>query len=161
MALADESKDLKKKLEESEKRSQEAEQRAQQSKQRFINAKAIAESFKSKYDAEAKTVGNLRMTVSQHILEKGARNAQFEEAIQRIFNAEEENKQLKITQERDAHKRDTFYAKIEQLHKQLDKKESELDLEKKRAEEERAWAEKLESRFVVIDATFWKVYFPF
>ena len=58
MALANEAEDLKKKLVEFEKRAQEAEQR-------FLNAKAVAESFKSKLDAESKTADNLRMTVSQ------------------------------------------------------------------------------------------------
>ena len=50
MALADEDENLKKKLEQSE--------------QRYINVKAVAESFKSKYDTKAKTADNLRMTVS-------------------------------------------------------------------------------------------------
>ena len=78
MALADEAEDLKKKLEQSE--------------QRYINAKAIAESFKSKYDTKANTANNLRMTVSQHVLEKRALKAQFEEAMQLVFSSEEEIK---------------------------------------------------------------------
>ena len=57
------------------------------------------------------------MTVSQHILEKRALNAQFEEAMQYIFTIEEENKQLKINQERDAHEQDAFCVKIEQQQK--------------------------------------------
>ena len=42
-------------------------------------------------------------------------NAQFKEVMQRIFTIEEENKQLKINQERDAHGWDAFCVKIEQL----------------------------------------------
>ena len=88
------------------------------------------------------------MTVSQHVLEKRALKAQFEEAMC-IFTVEEENKQLKINQECNAHERDAFYVKIEQLQKQLDRKESELDLKKKRTEQ-------LESGAVVIDVVFQK-----
>ena len=73
----------------------------------------------------------------------------FEEAMQRIFTIQEENKQLKIIQERDAHERDAFYLKIQQLQKQLDQKESELDLEKKKTEQ-------LESGAVVTDAAYKK-----
>ena len=57
MVLADEVEDLKKKLAESKKKAQEA-------KQRFLNAKAVAESFKSKLDTESRTTDNLWMTVS-------------------------------------------------------------------------------------------------
>ena len=67
MALADEVEEPKKKLAEF--------------KQRFLNAKAVAETFKTKLDSESKTADNLRMTISQHVLEKRALTAKFKEAM--------------------------------------------------------------------------------
>ena len=69
--------------------------------------------------------------------------------MQRIFVIEGENKQLKINQVCDAKKRDAFCVKIEQLQKQLNQKESELTLEKKKTEQ-------LESGAVVTDAAYKK-----
>ena len=55
--------------------------------------------------------------------------------MQRVFTVQKENKQLKIIQERDAQERDAFCVKIEQLQKQIDQIESELDLEKKKTKQ--------------------------
>ena len=68
MNLAEEARDLKKKLEQIE--------------QRYSKAKAIAEVLKSKLYAKANTANNLRMTISQNALEKRALQHKFEEAMQ-------------------------------------------------------------------------------
>ena len=90
------------------------------------------------------------MVVSQHVLEKRALTAKFEEAIQHVISLQEENRLLKISQVRDAHERDAFCLKIEQLQKQLDQKESVLDLKKKKTKQ-------LESGTVVSDVAYRKV----
>ena len=53
----------------------------EQTEQRYSEAKTVAEVLKSKFDAEANTANNLRMTISQNALEKRALQYKFEEAM--------------------------------------------------------------------------------
>ena len=67
MTLVEEAGDLKKKL--------------KQTEQRYSKAKAVTEVLKSKFDAEANTANNLKMTISQIFLENKALQHKFEEAM--------------------------------------------------------------------------------
>ena len=73
------------------------------------------------------------------------------------MRSDEEVKQLKIRQEQDAQERDVFYAKIEQLEKQLSEARSELESKEKKAAKEKDQVEKLESGSVIPTAVFHKV----
>ena len=67
MKIADEDEELKKTLDQADKK--------------FNEIRSVANSFKAKYEAEAKTANNLRITISQHVIEKKILHAKFEEAM--------------------------------------------------------------------------------
>ena len=120
---------------------------------------------KSNMTAETKT---LKSTIAQNTLEKRALQHQFEEAMQRVRYYEEEVKQLKIRQEQDAHERDAFCNKIEQLEKELSQVRSDhekelnqarcdLDAERKKTAKEKDRADQLESGSIIPTPVFHKV----